>query len=203
VAFAVQVCLGVKRDLSSYPSALIMFLDQPATIGGNTCDHLDMQIYGFDISMAPPGKGVIKVELFGKPSHFSRLANDKAAYKAEKDSIAAQVIALLDDHFPGLEEDIEVVDVSTLQTWERFMRGTQGHNNYPKKYKDLTDIRNVLDFMFCLNRMFTLPGLEGFYFAGQWVTSMGSLFSNALTGKTVVQKICKQCGVKFRVGSNP
>jgi phytoene dehydrogenase-like protein len=176
-----------------------MFLDQPATIGGHTCDHLDIQIYGFDTSMAPPGKGVIKVELFGRPSHFSRLANDKAAYKAEKDRIAAQVIALLDNQFPGLEEDVEVVDVSTLQTWERLMEGTQGHNNYPNKYNDLTDIRNVLDFMFGLNRMFTLPGLSNFFFAGQWVTSMGSLFSNALTDKAVVQKICKECGVKFSV----
>ena len=70
VAFAVQVCLGVKRDLSSYPSSLIMFLDQPVTIGGHTCDHLDMQLYGFDTSMAPAGKGVFKVELFGKPSDF-------------------------------------------------------------------------------------------------------------------------------------
>ncbi|MCP4540021.1 MAG: NAD(P)/FAD-dependent oxidoreductase [Chloroflexi bacterium] len=197
VPSSVLVCLGVKRDLSSYPSALIMFLDQPEIIGGHNCDHLHMQIYGFDTSMAPAGKGVIKVELFGKPSYFSRLCNDKAAYQAEKNKIAEQVITLLENQFPGLGEDIEVVDVSTLQTWERFMGGTQGHNNYPKKYDELTDIRNVLDFMFGLNKMFTLPGLENFFFTGQWVTSMGSLFSNALTGQTVVQKICKQCGVQF------
>jgi phytoene dehydrogenase-like protein len=197
VPFAVFVCLGVKRDLSSYPSSLIMFLDQPVTIGGHTCDHLQMQIFGFDTSMAPVGKGVIKVELFGKPSHFTQLQNDKAAYKVEKNRIAEQVITLLDNPFPGIREDVEVVDVSTLQTWERYMGGTQGHNNFPRKYEELTDIRNVLDFIFGLNRMYTLPGLDNFFFTGQWVTSMGSLFSNALTGKTVVQKICKQCGVNF------
>lgn len=202
VGFAVQVFLGVKRDLSSYPSALILFLEQPHTIGGHTCDHLHMQIYGFDASMAPAGKGVIKVELSGKPSHFARLCEDRVAYEAEKDRIAQQVIRLLDNQFPGLREDIELVDVATLQTWERYMGGTQGHNNFPRKYQDLTDIRNVLDFMFGLNRMYTLPGLDHFYFAGQWVTSMGSLFSNALTGRTVVQKICKQCGVEFRTPSH-
>jgi hypothetical protein len=108
------------------------------------------------------------------------------------------VIRLLENQFPGLRRDVEVVDVATLHTWERYMGGTQGHNNFPNKYKDLTDIRNVLDFMFGLNRMYTLPGLEHFFFAGQWVTSMGSLFANALTGRTVVQRICKQCGVRFR-----
>ncbi len=201
VAFSVFVCLGLKRDLSSYPSSLIMFLDQPETIGGHDCEHLHMQIHGFDPSMAPAGKGVIKVELSGKPSYFSRLSNDRAAYRAEKDKIAEQVITLLEKQFPGLREDIEVVDVSTLCTWERYMCGTQGHNNFPNKYDDLTDIRNVLDFIFDTNRMFTLPRLNNFFFAGQWVTSMASLFSNAMTGKTVVQKICKQCSVNFRISS--
>lgn len=197
VGFAVQVFLGVKRDLSSCPSALILFLEQPEIVGGHACDHLHMQIYGFDASMAPAGKGVIKVELSGKPSHFSGLYHDKAAYQAEKDRIAEQVIGLLESQFPGLREDVEVVDVATLHTWERYMGGTQGHNNFPRKYQDLTDMRNVLDFMFGLNRMYTLPGLDHFFFTGQWVTSMGSLFANALTGRTVVQRICRQCGVRF------
>jgi hypothetical protein len=56
----------------------------------------------------------------------------------------------------------------------------------------------MLDFMLGLNRTYTLPGLQNFFFTRQWVTSMGSLFSNALTGKTVVQKICRQCGIRFR-----
>ena len=198
VPMAVTVCLGVNRDLSSYPSALIMLLAKPEMIGGHSCAHLGMQLFGFDSSMAPDGKGVIKVELFGKPSYFSRVSQDKSAYRNEKDKIGSQVITLLEQQFPGLEEDIEVIDVSTLHTWERYMGGTQGHNNYPNKYKDPTDIRNVLDFIFSMNRMYTLPGLDNFFFTGQWVTSMGSLFSNALTGRTVVEKICKQCGVKFR-----
>jgi phytoene dehydrogenase-like protein len=198
VPWSVLVCLGVKRDLSKYPSSLIMFLEQPEIIAGKTIHHLHMQIYGFDKSMASEGKGVIKVELFCKPSHFSRFYNDKASYKAEKSKIAEQVITLLEKQFSGIREDIEVIETATLHTWERFMGGTQGFNNFPKKYKELTDIRNVLDFIFGLNKMFTLPGLKNFFFTGQWVTSMGSLFSNALTGKTVIQKICRQCGIKFK-----
>jgi phytoene dehydrogenase-like protein len=198
VPFCVQVCLGVNRDLSVYPSALIMFLDNPTVICGHTCDHLDMQIYGFDPSLAPVGKGVIKVELFGKLSYFSRIYQDKAAYRAEKNKIAEQVICLLEKQFLDLRQDIEVIDVTTLHTWERFMGGTQGYHNFPQKYKEPTDIRNILDFLFGLNRMYTLPGLKNFFFTGQWVTSMGALPTNALTGKTVIQKICKQCGIKFK-----
>jgi phytoene dehydrogenase-like protein len=192
---AVTVFLGVKRDLSSYPSALIMFLDEPQVIAGRTCDHLHMQIHGFDTSMAPPGKGVIKVELSSRPSCFSRLHHDKSAYNAEKDRIAEQVIALLDKQFPALEEDIEVLDVATLRTWERYMGGTQGHNNFPNKDFDL--LGDVLG----LEQRYTLPGLSNFFLVGQWVASAGSLLMNALSGRTVVRKICRKRAAGFEQSS--
>jgi phytoene dehydrogenase-like protein len=198
---SVTVFLGVKRDLSSYPSALMMFLDKPEVIGGHSCEHLDMQIYGFDSSMAPAGKGVIKVELFTKASYFSQLNNDKTSYQTEKNRIADQVITLLEKQFPGIRDDIEVIDVATLHTWERFMGGTEGHNNYPNKYNELGDLHHVIDIMFGLGKTYTLPGLKNFFLTGQWVTSMGSLALNALSGKTVIQKICKQCNMKFKQSS--
>jgi phytoene dehydrogenase-like protein len=195
VPWSVTVFLGVDRDLSSYPSTLIMFLEEPEVIGGHACDHLHMQIYGFDTSMAPAGKGVIKVELFTRPSYFSKLHDNRAAYQAEKERIADQVIALLEHQFPGLREDIEVIDVTTLHTWERFMGGTQGYNNFPNKV--IVGEESVIGAILGLNQRFTLPGLEGFFFAGSWATSTGALISNALSGKTVVQRICRQSGVEF------
>jgi phytoene dehydrogenase-like protein len=150
-----------------------------------------MQIYGFDTSMAPAGKGVIKVELFSKPSYFSRLYHDKTAYQAEKNKITEQVIPLLERQFPGLREDIEVIDVATLHTWERYMGGTEGHNNFPNK--EFSYIGDVLG----LDQRYVLPGLSNFLLVGQWVTLAEALLMNVLSGRTVVQKICKQCGVRF------
>ena len=191
VPFAVQVFLGVKRDLAGLPAGLVLFLDQPAEIAGGTCQHLDVQLYGFDPSMAPAGKGVMKVELFARASYFERLQADPAAYQAEKNRIAEQVITLLDKAFPGLRADVEVVDVTTLRTWEHFMGGTGGHHNFPNK--PFLIIREALGLNPC-NR---LPGLKNFSLVGQWATSAGSLFMNAYSGKTAVQNICRQCGVKF------
>lgn len=196
VSQAMQIFLGVKRDLSSYPSSLIMFLEKPVIIGGCERDHLDMHIYGFDASMAPAGKGVIKVELSMTPSYFSKLYHDKTGYNAEKNKITDQVIILLEQQFHDLRKDIEVMDVSTLNTWERFMGGNQGFNNFPNKH-ELASIRHVMNVLFGLDKMFTLPGLKNFFFTGQWVTSMGSLFTNAASGREVIQKICKRCGVRF------
>ena len=190
--FAVQVFLGVKRDLSGFPSSMIMFLNEQAEIAGHKTDHLDMQIYSHSHGMAPEGKSVIKVELFSKYSYFESILSDKEKYNAEKERIAKQVIDLLEQQFSYLEQDIEAVDVITLCTWERFMHGTEGFDNFPNKKL------SVLSTMFGLNDDYMLPGLKGFYFAGGWVTSAGSLLMNAKSGKTVIEKICKKSGVKFK-----
>jgi phytoene dehydrogenase-like protein len=126
----------------------------------------------------------MKVELFAKPSYFRAFTADKAAYRAEKQRIADQVISLLEKPFPGLRQDIEVIDVSTLQTWERYMGGSDGCHNTP-----FVASRNPMAGMIGMNKRYTLPGLKGFYFTGQWVTGAGALFMNALSGKTVIRKI--------------
>ena len=71
------------------------------------------------------------------------------------------------------------------------MGGTGGYNNFP------SNGFNIIEEIFGLNPKYTLPGLKNFFFAGQWATSAGALHLNAFSGKTVVQKICKQCGMKF------
>jgi hypothetical protein len=71
------------------------------------------------------------------------------------------------------------------------MGGTDGHTNYPNK--PFVILREV----FGLDQRYTLPGLKNFFMTGQWVTSAGSLFMNALSGKTAVQKICRECRTDF------
>jgi phytoene dehydrogenase-like protein len=192
--FAVHVFLGVKRDLSAYPGTLIVFLDRPASIAGHVCDHLHLQVYGFDPSMASAGKGVIKAELFSRESYFARLASDADAYQAEKRRVADQVISLLEKVFPGLREDVEEIDVPTLRTWERFMGGTGGCDNFPNRPGG----PDVLGAVLGLGGNDTLPGLKNFFFAGSWVTSAGALLMNALAGRTAVKKICRRCERRFR-----
>ena len=44
----------------------------------------------------------------------------------------------------------------------------------------------------------TLPGLERFWMAGQWVAPGGGLPSGAMTARQVQQLICHEDGVPFR-----
>ncbi len=48
-----------------------------------------------------------------------------------------------------------------------------------------------------LNMKKTLPGLDGFYMAGQWVQPGGGLPSGAMTGRYVIQMVCKRDGKRF------
>jgi phytoene dehydrogenase-like protein len=190
--WSVHVFLGVNRDLSSEPSALVMLLDHPVTIAGHVCDSLEMQIYGFDKTMAPPGKGVIKVELVSRYSYWKALAADRQRYEEEKQRVAGQVIAVLEGRFPGIKGQVEAVDVPTQLTWERYTSGTHGFANFPsRKAAFWSGLKGAGGDL-------TLPGLAGFYFVGVWASLAPSLFGNALSGRRAIQEICKREGKKFR-----
>lgn len=86
---------------------------------------------------------------------------------------------------------VEVIDVPTLMTWERYMGGTHGFAGMPNRKA------NIIKSLIGKGQETTLPGLSGFHMVGQWATSAGALFSNALSGRNVVKTICKQEGGKF------
>jgi phytoene dehydrogenase-like protein len=193
--FAVNVCLGIDRDLSGEPSSLVLLLDQPVTIANHKYDCIEAQLYGFDKTMAPAGKGTMKVELPASYAFWKQLYNDdRERYKQEKRRVADQVIEILEIHFRGIKGQVEVIDVYTLMTWERYMGGTQGWFNLPNRKLDFGMKEDLSDKKF----KSTLPGLSHFYFVGIWTTAMGSLAHNANSGKTIIRRICKKDGKKFK-----
>ena len=103
------------------------------------------------------------------------------------------MIGLLERRFPGIRGQVETVDVPTQLTWERFMGGTHGFANMPKKKA------SIWSGLSGAGGDMTLPGLDGFYFAGVWASMAGSLFGNALSGRRAIQAICKRAGKKFQV----
>lgn len=121
-----------------------------------------------------------------------KLHENTERYEAEKKKVAGQVVELLEQCFKGIKNQVEVIDVPTLMTWERYMGGTHGFANMPRKKVTITSslLSKKMDN--------TLPGLTGFYFVGAWATSAGALFVNALSGKRRISAICKKDGKKFK-----
>jgi phytoene dehydrogenase-like protein len=193
--FAVDVFLGINRDLSGEPSSLVLLLDQPVTIANHKYESIEAQLYGFDRSMAPEGKGTIKVELPASYAYWRQLYNaDRERYKHQKQRVAEQVVEILESHFRGIKNQVEVVDVSTLMTWERYMGGSQGWFNWPNRKSDFDIGEDRSDKKFKT----TLPGLSNFYFVGVWATKLSSLTQNANSGKIIIRRLCKKDGKKFK-----
>jgi phytoene dehydrogenase-like protein len=179
----IQVALGVGRSFEGLPSTVLSFLDEPVTIGGRECRYIPIEIYSFDPTLAPPGKTVVKVMLTSDYAYWMDLRRDPGRYKAEKEKIADQVIGLLDRRYPGLAGQVEMRDVATPITWERYT------GNWRGSFEGWLMTKETFP-PFHMSK--TLPGLKNFYMAGQWVEPGGGVPTAAMSGRNVIQILCKR-----------
>ena len=80
----------------------------------------------YDPEAAPPGKSALTAFLESGYDFWQALAADRPAYEAEKRRCADLVIAALERHRPALADAVEVVDVSTPLTRERYTGNWMG-----------------------------------------------------------------------------
>lgn len=188
----VHVSLGVARDLSGEPHAIVLPLAEPATIAGERRERLYVEPFGFDRRLAPPGRSPLKVVFATSYRYWEELGRDPARYRAEKESIAGTVIRLLEPRFPGLRSQVEVVDVATPLTTERLTGNGQGF--------DVT-VGSMARALLTGRRLSqTLPGLDRFHMVGQWAGVPGVPLVAAM-GRDVARDICRRDGRAFRTES--
>jgi phytoene dehydrogenase-like protein len=178
----IHVSLGVARDLSNEPHALILGLDKPVEIAGETRDRFYIQLFGFDPSLAPKGSSVIRVLFPTSYRRWQDLANDDAAYQAEKRRIADTVIAQLETRFPDIARQVEAVDVATPITTFRFTGNAHGYK--------ASVVSLFLGMIFGRTLSQTLPSLANFYMVGQWAGG-GGVSGAAAMGRNVARAICE------------
>ena len=183
IDMGLHVSLGVDRDLSAEPHALVCLLDEPVEIADEERDHLHVHIYAFDPTMAPPGKSALKVTLRTSYSYWETLRQDRKRYRAEKERVAEAVIARLEPRFPGLSDQIDVVDVATPLTTDRYT-GNKGAFDglLAPELGGLLRGRGLVR---------TLPGLDDFYMVGQWAGFPG-LPVVAGMGRSLIRFLCRR-----------
>jgi phytoene dehydrogenase-like protein len=187
MVMGIHVSLGVNRDLSKEPRALVLFLENPVTIADREHCKLDLELFGYDPSFAPSGKSVIKVLINTNYSYWKHLYSNKEKYRAEKQKVADVVITLLEKRFPGIKGQIEVVDIATPMTTERFTGVGQG-------FESNWGFSDAVGMM--RGQPKTLPKLQNFYMVGFSVGGAG-LPGCAAMGRNLVKKLCKQNGADF------
>jgi phytoene dehydrogenase-like protein len=181
----IYISLGVDRSFDEIPhqvTGIDFPLESPITIGEKERNRLNVQIYNFDPSLAPAGKTVMRIYFASDYEYWKELMWDPERYEAEKEHIADQVVSSLDRRFPGLADQVEMWDVATPMTFERYT------GNWLGTFLGWKITTKTL--MMGLSK--TLPGLENFYMAGQWVQPGGGVPTAAMSGRNVTQIICKR-----------
>ena len=184
----VHVMLGVARDLSAQPFHVVFELEKPIQIAGQERRWLCLRHHCFDPAMAPPGKSAAEVWYPTPFTYWENLAGDRKQYEDEKQRIADATIAELDRHWPGFASDIEVIDVATPNTYVRYTGNWKGSPDgwyvTPENMMDQNPVRE-------------LPGLSGFYMVGQWTAPFAGTVMAAMTGRQLVELLCKRDHIPF------
>ena len=187
----VHVGLGVARTFDDLPRSSfgINFpLDAPVTIADKEMDRLWVSaIHNFDPALAPEGKTTLRLWFASDYDYWVKLSREPERYKAEKEKIADTIVQLLDKRFPGLAKQVEMRDVATPLTYERYT------GNWLGSFEGW--LPTVETFNLSMSK--TLPGLSNFYMAGQWVEPGGSIPNVAVSGRNVIQLICHEDRKKF------
>jgi phytoene dehydrogenase-like protein len=153
--------------------------------GGQAEQLLNLRVYNFDPPFAAgQGRAVVHETDY---DYWHKLRQDPEAYRAEKEHLCDEVVAGLEQRFPGIRAQIEMRDVATPVTWERYTGNWRGayegwlfdESSFTKRMKK------------------TLPGLESFFMAGQWVNPGGGMPTAAISGNHTIQLICRKDRKKF------
>ena len=185
----VQVSYGIARDLSAEPHWANYLLDTPQTIGGTDHSFLGVKHYCFDPGMAPPGKSAVTVMLKSDHDYWQRIYGRKL-YDTEQIQVCEQVCAFLESRYPGISADMEVKDVATPMSFERYTGNWLGSTCGWLLTKDT--MRMMIQGL-----PKTLPKLGNFFLAGQWVEPGGSVPVVAMSGRNAIQLICHEDGKAF------
>lgn len=171
--------LGVKADLSHLPENLLYSLDQPLTLVEQTYHSFGFYNYAAYQGYAPEGGTVLTCPLMKDTYDTWKVYQQQGIYKEKKAELAQAVIEALAQTVPETRGKVEVWDVATPLTYERYCATHRGswmsimgtgkqRQSYPLKSESI----------------------QGLYFAGQRMMPPGGLPVAASTGRQVVQHVC-------------
>lgn len=185
----VQISLGVDQDLSAEPHWATYLLGEPVMACGEPRRTLGIKHYCFDPTLAPAGKSAVVVMLPSTYRYWQRIYG-RPLYDLEQVQEAEPVIDFLAMRYPGLRDRIEVVDIATPLSFERYTGNWQGSTCGWLLTKQTM-------WLMLRGLPKQLPALRNFYLAGQWVEPGGSVPLAAMSGRSAVQLLCADTGQRF------
>jgi phytoene desaturase len=183
-----MVSYGVAREFAGEPPFQTYTLRRPLSVAGRPVPSFMLRLFNYSGRFAPPGKSVIQAELETEWGYWHDLrTQDRRCYEAEKEVVAAGILERLEGTYPGISSQVEVTDVATPYTTWRYTLNDKG--SWEGWLITPQTMRTTIER--------TLPGLEGFYMAGQWVMPGGGVPPVLYSGQHAVQLLCRDAGRPF------
>lgn len=165
-------------------------LDNPISIN-RPYAHLTFRNYAYDKTL----KGsethcVIQATIHSDDEmyYWWREAKDSGRYKKEKERIAQEFLAKAKEVYPDVADELEVIDVVTPCTYERYLNSRHGcFQGFIHTQRGKSLMHNG-----------RIKGLDGFILAGQWIIQSGGLPAAAMSGRFAAQRICHTDKQKFK-----
>lgn len=167
------------------------FNTKEIVIGNTSTDCIKIHDYSYDDVFVKNGKCVCNVlmQQYTTDYDFWNSFKTKDEYNKAKYQIAETIVKQIIDKYPSLEGQIEILDICTPKTFERYT------NAYKGAYQSFsfTSKTNML------THNGKVKGVKNLILASQWTLSPGGLPSGMLTGKYAIQRILKQEHRKYRI----
>lgn len=181
------VSLGIKADLSNLPFSMTFILDKPFEAANKFYDEIKINNYAAYKDHAPEGGTSITCLLLGDSYEYWKKTKEDGTYKLKKDELGKNFVEVLAKFIPEVKENLEVIDIATPLTYERYCSSAEGswmsvwdvksgQYNYPQKVKNI----------------------DGLYFAGQRILMPGGLPIAVYTGRLAAQYLCRDNKTEFK-----
>jgi len=178
------ISMGVRAQL---PEIIHEWqLDEPIKYAGKDVTEIGFSNYAVYEGYAPKGCTALTTAFMGDTYDFWKKAKEEGRYDKEKRELAEQISRAFCRKYPQAEGNIEVIDIATPLTYERYTGAYHG---------SWMTIQGPGD------KMGNYPGfvqsVGGLYFSGHRIVPPGGHPSALAAGRMAAQMVCRQFGAVF------
>lgn len=181
--------IGVKADLSALPYQFHFYTSKPYEAAGIKQTRFAFTNYSGQREYAKEGCTAITAVFCENTYAWWKKAKEEGRYEAEKEKLAQTIKNILEEKFSYLKDKIEVIDIATPLTYERYTGSWQGSwmSIMPpnRKMKMGQEVGGCND-------------IKGVYYAGFRTQSPGGLPVALNSGRNAAQMVCRQLDIVFQ-----
>lgn len=187
----VQVNLGVEDEMPGIDGPVTYILTQPFAAAGKDHQKITFHTKYYDKEASPQAASAVMAFLDSSYEWWADISGNKQRYLAEKQRAADEVIKAIDTYRPGFGKKVKVIDVSTPLSRERYT------GNWMGAIQGFKPSTNITSAFFNNSPRYAFKGIQGLYFAGQWVEPWGGITTAVQSGRKAISIICKNEGKRF------